>query len=194
MTETIVTTQKELVIKDVDFSKFPSIDDAEDVKYNMYFRANSTMDMIIPRLFLSDDVAARNKKILDENKITHILNLTTNIPNKYDSILVYKKLIILDFESQNIRQYFEESFEFIDEALKNEKNSVLVHCNAGVSRSASFVIAYLMQKQIFKTYKNAYNHVKGCRPIISPNKGFERQLIVLEHKIKRKNKKMCDIM
>ena len=131
MTDTPVTTQKELIINDVDLSKLPSIDDADDVKYNMYFKANSTMDMIIPRLYLSDDAAARNKKILDANKITHILNLTTNIPNKYDSFIVYKKLIILDFESQNIRQYFEEAFEFIDEALKNEKNSVLVHCNAG---------------------------------------------------------------
>ena len=123
--------QKELVIKDVDISKLPSLDDPEDVKYNMYFKTNSTMDMIIPRLYLSDDIAARNKKLLDENKITHILNLTTNIPNKHDSHIIYKKLIILDFESQNIRQYFEEAFEFIDEALKNEKNAVCVHCNAG---------------------------------------------------------------
>ena len=125
--------QNELVIKDVEITKLPNFNDSQDAKYNMYFKINSTMDMIIPRLFLSDDIAARNKKLLDENKITHILNLTTNIPNKYDSYIVYKKLIILDFESQNIRQYFEEAFEFIDEALKIENNSVLCHCNAGNS-------------------------------------------------------------
>jgi hypothetical protein len=56
MTDTPVTTQKELIINDVDFSKLPSIDDAEDVKYNMYFKANSTMDMIIPRLYLSGKI------------------------------------------------------------------------------------------------------------------------------------------
>ena len=126
-------TQNDSSKNNVDFSKLPSVNDPLDQKYNMYFscKITSTMDMIIPRLFLSDDIAARNKKLLDENKITHILNLTTNIPNKYDSYITYKKLIILDFESQNIRQYFEEAFEFIDTALKNDKNAVLVHCNAG---------------------------------------------------------------
>ena len=124
---------KAVSAKTADFSHLPSVDDPVDTKYNMYLscKITSTMDMIVPRLYLSDDVAARNKKLLDENKITHILNLTTNIANKYDSYITYKKLIILDFESQNIRQYFEEAFEFIDNALKSEKNAVLVHCNAG---------------------------------------------------------------
>ena len=112
----IKNQQKDLVINEVDFSKLPKFNDPEDAKYNMYFgKITSTMDLIVPRLYLSDDCAARNKKMLDQNKITHILNLTTNIPNKYDSSIEYKKLVILDFESQNIRQYFEECFLFIEE-------------------------------------------------------------------------------
>lgn len=56
---------------------------------------------------------------------------------------------------------------------------MLVHCVAGVSRSATFCIAYLM-KYLQMTLLEAYNHVKLKRPIIKPNCGFFRQLIEYE--------------
>lgn len=181
----------------VDFSNLPSVHE-DDLKTNnnSYYssRYAAKIDLIIPRIYLSDDNAARNLNLLTQNNITHILNLTTNIPNKYEkNNIKYKKLVILDFESQNISQYFSEANEFIDDALKeNEKNNVLVHCNAGISRSSSFVIAYLMHKKMFKTYKQALKHVRKSRPIVSPNKGFEKQLISLECNIKKKN--ACVVM
>jgi protein-tyrosine phosphatase len=52
---------------------------------------------------------------------------------------------------------------------------VLVHCAAGVSRSASFVIAYLMRVEKMK-YVDAYQSVKTKRQIIRPNSGFVKQL------------------
>lgn len=174
------------------FDNLPKIDDDQDIKYAEKFHHDpySTIDLIIPRLYLSNDYVARNRKILNDYKITHILNLTTNIPNMYEPDIIYKKIIIFDFETQNISLYFEEAFEFIDNALKDEKNAVLVHCNAGISRSASFIIGYLMKKNICKNYKDALRFVRFKRPIINPNKGFERQLINLEKKKKIK----CKIM
>ena len=167
-------------------------DDDDNVYEVVYFpNQRSRMDKIISRLYLGNDVVAQDLSLLKENKITHILNLTTNIPNKFDHI-VYKKIIMLDIASQNIRQYFDESFEFIDESLKDENNSVLVHCNAGVSRSTSFIIAYLLQKQLFKNYSDALHYVKKRRPVVSPNYGFEKQLIRLEKKCKKKD--TCSLM
>lgn len=50
------------------------------------------MNQIIPRLYISDDVTARNKPALAKYKITHILNLTTNIPNKFEPDIKYLKI------------------------------------------------------------------------------------------------------
>ena len=46
--------------------------------------------------------------------------------------------------------------------------NVLVHCYHGSSRSASFVIAYLINKSGLD-YENAKQSVKDKRPSISPN-------------------------
>lgn len=51
----------------------------------------------------------------------------------------------------------------------------LVHCMAGMSRSATIVIAYLMSRNRWPL-RRALVHVKQCRSIIYPNRGFLRQL------------------
>jgi protein-tyrosine phosphatase len=51
--------------------------------------------------------------------------------------------------------------------------NLLVHCAAGISRSSSTVIAYLMKKFGW-TYVKAHGFVRGKRPVISPNNGFIR--------------------
>nr|KAF6395188.1 dual specificity phosphatase 10 [Rousettus aegyptiacus] len=97
----------------------------------------------------------------------------------YDKgLLSYKRLPATDSNKQNLRQYFEEAFEFIEEAHQCGKG-LLIHCQAGVSRSATIVIAYLM-KHTRMTMTDAYKFVKGKRPIISPNLNFMGQLLEFE--------------
>jgi len=67
---------------------------------------------------------------------------------------------------------------FVDEALKTG-GSVLVHCMAGVSRSSSIVIAYLMRYRRV-TFLEAFEMVRQQRPVIAPNRGFKEQLMVWE--------------
>lgn len=76
--------------------------------------------------------------------------------------------------SANLKQHFQACIKFIKDAIA-EGGTVYVHCYAGVSRSASIVIAYLMQEHGL-TYLDALQHVRKCRWFINPNDGFKRQL------------------
>ena len=67
---------------------------------------------------------------------------------------------------------------FSDEARKNGAN-ILIHCQAGVSRSATVTIAYLLKHSTL-TMTDAYRYVKQKRAIISPNFNFMGQLMEFE--------------
>jgi len=76
----------------------------------------------------------------------------------------------MDVPWQDISKYFLVAIRFIKEALSNG-GKVLVHCYAGVSRSATIVIAYLMQEHNLGYYE-AMTFVKRKRPEVFPNAGF----------------------
>jgi hypothetical protein len=54
-----------------------------------------------------------------------------------------------------------------------------VHCMAGVSRSASVVIGYLMWRDSL-SFDQSLQAVKAVRPFIKPNQGFVKQLAEYE--------------
>ena len=82
-----------------------------------------------------------------------------------------------DNPNQSIVVELYRTTELIDKLLKQNK-TILVHCHAGVSRSASIIIGYMMIKHNM-SYIDAYMYVKMKRNIICPNRGFKRQLISL---------------
>jgi protein-tyrosine phosphatase len=88
---------------------------------------------------------------------------------------------IYDSSSENILEKLEPALSFLDHCLLNPTNSggVLVHCAAGVSRSTSVVLAYLMTRKGM-SLADALQFVRKVRPIVSPNPGFLDQLKVLE--------------
>lgn len=121
--------------------------------------------------------AAMKKAIINLN-IGYIVNVTHDekcyFENDKDCDVEYFRISIDDKESVNIKQYFENVFEFIENGIKCDK-AVLVHCSAGISRSATIVIGYLMNTMNIK-YKTARDYVRDKREVICPNQGFENQL------------------
>ncbi|KAJ1886824.1 hypothetical protein LPJ71_008926, partial [Coemansia sp. S17] len=71
-------------------------------------------------------------------------------------------------------RYFAECFAFIDSA-RTRHQGVLVHCQLGVSRSASLVIAYVMRTMAM-AFGPAYEYVRLRAPCISPNLSLIAQL------------------
>jgi len=64
---------------------------------------------------------------------------------------------------------------------------VLVHCEAGISRSATMCIAYLMHKNGL-TMDEAYDYVKLRRAVIAPNLNFMRQLSEFEVQLRERRR------
>jgi protein-tyrosine phosphatase len=103
---------------------------------------------------------------------------------KYKDILVKKdqktRVIVAgvdDAEDENIGEYFNALCKIIDQYLKDKKR-VLIHCRAGISRSPTIVIAYLIFKGM--SHLNASKLVKMKRNIVNPNQGFINQLVQYE--------------
>ncbi|XP_067901070.1 dual specificity protein phosphatase 10 [Heterodontus francisci] len=141
---------------------------------------NAELTPILPFLFLGNEQDAQDIEKMQRMNVGYIINVTTHLPLYHyeKGIFCYKRLPATDSNKQNLRQYFEEAFEFIEEAHQCGKG-LLIHCQAGVSRSATIVIAYLM-KHTRMTMTDAYKFVKGKRPIISPNLNFMGQLLEFE--------------
>lgn len=62
------------------------------------------------------------------------------------------------------------------ESRSRQGKKILIHCQCGVSRSASLVVAYVMKKQNWDL-NTAYNYVKKQSPSINPNMSLMFQLI-----------------
>lgn len=130
---------------------------------------------VIPGLFISSQDPAVNIEILQKLNIQHILSIGVDLNLKFDTIK-YNYCELLDLPEADILKPIEKCIKIID---MHRQQNILVHCNAGVSRSATIVIAYLMLLQKL-SYADAFDKVKAVRNCIKPNEGFVRQLKMLE--------------
>ncbi|CAG8539522.1 1177_t:CDS:2 [Acaulospora colombiana] len=92
---------------------------------------------VLDRLYLGSLRAVLNEPWLRDHKITHILTVADSIRPPYPESYIYKIIPVRDHRAENISQYFDTTYEFIQQALGSEDGVVLVHCQQGISRSAS---------------------------------------------------------
>jgi len=83
--------------------------------------------------------------------------------------------------NEDLLGHFEQCFNFIEQATSNG-GKVLVHCEWGVSRSATVMIAFLMKK-LHINYSEARKLLQSKRPEIYPNEGFVEQLLKYENQL-----------
>lgn len=84
---------------------------------------NAELTPILPFLYLGNEHDAQDINLLQRLNIGYILNVTTHLPlYHYDTgLFIYKRLPATDSNKQNLRQYFEEAFEFIGMKTVNVK-------------------------------------------------------------------------
>src|SRR5437868_10707660 len=136
-----------------------------------FFREHGYAHEIIPGLYLGDINVARNKPYLQALGIKGIANVATEAPNYFPNDFAYYNINFEDTGKPLISPELAKLFAFVD-FFRDRKEGVLIHCMGGVSRSATFVIAYTMWKQQLR-FPQALSHVKGCRQIVNPKQGFQ---------------------
>ncbi|GMT14577.1 hypothetical protein PFISCL1PPCAC_5874, partial [Pristionchus fissidentatus] len=141
--------------------------------------------MILPFLYLGSQKDALNTQILKECNIEYVMNLSISCPKAStveDDEDHFLRIPVNDSYMDKLYPYFEDAFDFL-EKVRARKKIVLVHCLAGISRSPTMCISYVM-KHLKMDSDDAYKFVKARRNTISPNFNFMGQLLEYERKLR----------
>jgi predicted protein tyrosine phosphatase len=145
--------------------------------------SDNSISQITPTLYLSNCKSAGLLSELQQRNITRVISLGDSYEHTIYArhlTIEYLPIHIDDSMFAKIEQHFYECNQYITSA----PGAVLVHCYAGVSRSATIVIAHLMMHHQMN-YAAAYLHVKNQRATIHPNEGFLQQLVELQNFINK---------
>jgi len=149
-------------------------------------------EIISGKLYLTSIDEAENLSFLKSKNITAILTINCDpvkVPTELEKENGGLKTLFIELGdncTSQIKNYFDVMIDFID---SNE--CVLVHCHAGISRSATAVIAYMMKTRKM-TLDQAERFVRSKRSIICPNFSFMGQLKSYENELMVLNKKIID--
>lgn len=146
---------------------------------------------IVSHVFLSNWATSNNPDMCEKYNIKAVITLVNNpkpfeIMNYYDSNSIdHMHVYIDDIYTANIYKYFDQTYDFIKYHTKHHQN-VLVHCAAGISRSATIVLNYMIRNMFETQFVKGQDsnsiiqyvlHIaKSRRPIVNPNVGFLKQL------------------
>ena len=148
--------------------------------------------------YIGSKAAAENAALLSLSGITHVVSITS--PGVAPVIFTNPAIRVLPlvFADANggvdLRSYLDSSYAFIeaarmDPAFGDKKRKILIHCTAGISRSVSLFVGYLIRKQIENDgggtqtpsrFDSMLEIVKESREKVDPNMSFELQLRGLE--------------
>ncbi|OAD68693.1 hypothetical protein PHYBLDRAFT_92925, partial [Phycomyces blakesleeanus NRRL 1555(-)] len=131
---------------------------------------------IMPFLYLGAESNAADLTQLRKYHIQCLLNLAAekmNLNKDDEPKMSYKKMPWQHHQA-NLATELEVALEAIDRARETGQ-SILVHCQCGVARSATVIVAYVI-KTLRLPLQEAYDYVKARAPAISPNLGLLYQL------------------
>lgn len=130
-------------------------------------------------LYIGTAADLNDREALVEAGLTHVLTVDSVDPHlALDSGFCTKWINVLDEACSDLLSYLDDCYLFIQAALDGG-GAALVHCQAGRSRSATVVTAFLMKKYQLG-FTEAYGRLRRLKPDVQPNSGFEEQLCLYE--------------
>ncbi|XP_024435753.1 dual specificity protein phosphatase 21 [Desmodus rotundus] len=144
-----------------------------------------SLSQITRSLFIGNAVTANSRFVLSSYHITTVISVSVETVNTVFEGIQYLTVPVADSPSTYLYDFFDPIADHIH-SVDMKQGRTLLHCVAGVSRSATLCIAFLM-KYRGMSLLNAHKWTKLRRPIIRPNNGFWEQLIQYEYKLFTKN-------
>jgi hypothetical protein len=135
---------------------------------------------ILPHLYVGGAKVAGSLETLRRVGIRRIVNCSAGVvPNHFmqSDAFKYMSLNMVDGRDDDITWFVCQVLQFVQAGVA-EGIKTLVHCEKGISRSCSFVIAYVMWSQR-KSWSDAFNHVKMRRQVCNPNTAFTCNIMEL---------------
>lgn len=149
-----------------------NIKDAAEVLTSAHPPVTHMLSLITPNM---DPLEYKKPAVMAEEVEVEVeSNGVVNVAEVELEKLERKIVPIRDIESQNLLDHLEACLAFIDEGRSNG-NEILVHCVAGVSRSAAVITAYLMRLDRC-TVDEALASLQQVSSKVYPNYGFMQQL------------------
>ncbi|XP_061225931.1 dual specificity protein phosphatase 22-A-like [Neopsephotus bourkii] len=133
----------------------------------------SGMTKVVKGLYLGNIRDSEDYESLRRNGVTHILSIHNRAKPVLED-MTYLCISASDSSSQNLLQHFRECIRFIHECRLGG-GACLVHCLAGVSRSTTVLVAYLMTVTELG-WERCLAATRAVRSYVSPNFGFQQQL------------------
>uniref|UniRef100_A0A8D8D5Q7 Dual specificity protein phosphatase 15 n=3 Tax=Culex pipiens TaxID=7175 RepID=A0A8D8D5Q7_CULPI len=131
------------------------------------------MNKVMPGLYVGNYRDSKDYQQLERYQITHIVSIHDS-PRRFHPDKHYLCVMAADTPDQNLSQYFSVCNDFIH-AARLKDGCVLIHCLAGMSRSVTVAVAYIMSVTPL-SWKEALKVVRTGRAIANPNLGFQNQL------------------
>jgi len=137
-------------------------------------------EVLPQQLYLTNFKGAGDPTSLVERGVTHVAAVGAEFVEDTSDKLTYwhKDITDDDSEGATMAASLKDGVDFLHAAIGGG-GCVVVHCAAGISRSASLVIGYFIVHRR-QSLRDAFAAVFKARPCIWPNEGFMDALIALE--------------
>ncbi|MEZ4321636.1 MAG: dual specificity protein phosphatase [Myxococcota bacterium] len=137
---------------------------------------------VTPRLVLGSRPSPAHVPALEELGVTHVVScLEDPEPVRFlEERFETRFLAVRDAVTEDLGAELPGFFDFVERC--GLVGRVLVHCEAGVSRSATLAVAHVMQSRSLR-FHEPYLEVRARRPQVLPNVGFASQLQRFEHSV-----------
>ncbi len=137
------------------------------------------MSKVLERLWLGGAEDAYNLTFMRGAKITHVINCAEELKAEYGLEVGIANIPLLDADSEeeepDAREKIIQAASLLHKIQMHETNTILVHCRAGMSRSPTVILAWLILYKGY-SYDDAWTTVAKARNIIYPNPFYRKIL------------------